>query len=418
MNIEAFKHKLLSAEEANARFKLSEYINAYSPENDRLPVEFLLIEGDVDVAGLSTDDVSDYAPYLIIDGNLKVSGAIEIFSAEGGLDGLMVTGDLHANTLTMGDTYIVVLGSMQIDAYLHTPEPDYESGELYVRGPCQIPFIVQEADNPELNLPNLSSRAWVTPENTLHTWPAKFFGGSKKNYVDDIAGLVAHIDADMRKPPEEQSHFDWWKHLGFNPKRYGPSEKLHRAAWLHGAQTEIDEPPFGCSLAQLKSIEICDMPLVRFPAVVLGSASLEELNLDNCFTNTQEFPDLSGLQQLRRLRLCGNVDKSGQHAPAQPETVRRFLQMPFVALDFLELDYWHASADGKWARRALCAEDLQGIGQHQHLRGVAFYNNGLTDLPDDFFDLKELRFLRLIENISPKLKKKIKQKFPCAKIVL
>ena len=421
MTLQDLTHTLLTGEEAEASYRLSDYINAYTPENGRLPQQCMLIKGDVELTQLHSQDVSATAYYLIIEGNLLVKGAIEILSAEDGLDGLLVTGNVQADTLTMGDTHIVILGDLHLSSYLHTPQPDYESGEMYVAGKSQIPCIVQEDSNPELRFAKLSNKAWVTPEDSLHEWPQEFFDSEEKNYVSDIADLVAHIVQEVNKDPSEQRNYDWFKHLQFNPQRYTSAEKCSWEAWLQGALSEITEPPFGIDLAELKSICLRDLPLKQFPELVLKCHNLEQISLDNCFTYLPDIPDLSALTALRRLRLSGSYDRLSKHAPAPANTVQHFMQMPFTALDFLEIDYWHAIPDdkrpGKFKRRAMLAEDLQGIGRFQQLRGIAFYNNGLTDLPEDFFELQQLKFIRLVEDIDSKLKRKIKKKFPNTKIV-
>ena len=185
------KYQIMDGGAAVERFALDDSFEEYVIERSILPAQIILLEGDIKLHQLLSEAWLELGQFLIIDGNLQVDAAIKFKGEEGGLWGMLVTGDVSAQSMTMEDVHITVAGNLTLAQYLHTPRPDYESGRLYVKGVTAIPYIVQEDLNPELTIPRYETRYWYTPEESDIALHRDFF---RQGSIEDIAAVVAYME--------------------------------------------------------------------------------------------------------------------------------------------------------------------------------------------------------------------------------
>lgn len=407
MNFSIFHHEFLTPQQAKTEFDLNQYfhpdfLRRYLSKDQRI----LVLREDVALASFDGEDLAGDADFVIFQGNLTVKQSIDVSHSDYDILGFLVLGDLKAASLTAGDTFITIKGQAELQRYLYCPRPPYESGEFRVDGKFSVPVYLQEDYNPNLIAPRFECPHQYSIENDIEAWPEEFYDDETKANIKDVEGLVDFILQDTQRPPEQRYFFDWIAAYDLNRKQF------HEAERQTITQGYCDDKNIIANLAEdwlaprlaedLKWLEIADIRIQQLPAQIADCYKLQQIKFDNCFSHLQQLPDLSGLKALRKLEINGGNQDSTRHPVSATQHLKTLLSYDFPRLDYLSINFWNAAtarlANGEINQRpALQASDLTGIGKFQRLKVVSLYGNGLRELPDEFYTLKELRYIRIID---------------------
>ncbi len=421
MEFALYKHNFLTAHQAKAEFNLDQFFHSaflekYLTQESRILVIRQSIELDIfDGADLAGD-----ADFVIIEGNLTVARWIDVSHSEYDILGFFVTGNLSAASLTAGDTYITVAGDVSLERYLYCPRPPYDAGELLVRGKLNVPVYLQEDYNPNVAAGEFNCAQRYTIDNDIDVWPEQFYLDSDKQQIDQVDDLVDFILRDKLLPPEQRYFYDWIAVYDLNRHHFNENQRYLIT------QRYSDEKNVLPGLApdwlaprwheELKALEISDIRIQHLPADISLCTNLEQIKLDNCFSHLQKLPNLLNLKKLRKLEINGSNQDLQLHPASCVSHLRQILSQDFPELDYLSINFWNA-AGARWQngqanqRPALQADDLQGIGRYTQLKVVNFYGNGLSDLPEEFYQLPQLRYIRIIDDLSETCISRLHQQF-------
>jgi Leucine-rich repeat (LRR) protein/predicted DNA-binding WGR domain protein len=198
----------------------------------------------------------------------------------------------------------------------------------------------------------------------------------------------------------------------------------------------IDFPEVLTKIPSLKRLLLGSNSFRTIPDSILNLQNLEELNLDASLCYLDKLPDLSKLKNLKILHGDGLISYTSRPSPKQ-SLLKSFFTIPsleqlyidrhgerkeaFIKKDlFAEIksnlahdperfkefeshlsivpnEVWGDGRKGI-VRPGLTPEYLEGIGQLKNLKVLDLSFNGLTDLPEDLFELTGLQILNLRYN--------------------
>ncbi len=421
MDLSAPPHRYLTPQQAMQEFALvSHFEPGLLVAHLKLTRRILVIERELQLTSAQTQNLLQTQQFVIVVGDFLSETGINLSQASNRLSALLVIGNMRANYLNPGQGLLSITGNLELQRYLHSPRQVQPGLNLQVAKRLLTPVYLQENVDT-----NLVAGEFICPyryhaDDGLSNWPSIYFSDAQRQTVGDCEGLVSHILQEVRKPPELQANFDWVAHYDFNPKRY-PKEQsllLSNAAPCHPAELseQFWPQPSPLQLQRLHTLELSELYTEYLPDWLMQCFNLQQLKLDNCFSYLHELPDLSALRQLRCLEINGSNPDLQRHPVCAQRFVRALMQMELPALEYLSINFWNATP-GHYAhgqensRPALNAQDLIGIGKFRQLKVINFYGNGLSDLPLDFYELQQLRYIRIVDQLTPSCRIKLTAQF-------
>jgi Leucine-rich repeat (LRR) protein len=174
-----------------------------------------------------------------------------------------------------------------------------------------------------------------------------------------------------------------------------------------------------CDLTKLSTLTFMNVPLQQLPEsmtslknlcnlTLFGAKLAFSLNL-NCFPlnslvlsqcNLTEFPDLSGLTNLRMLDLSGNSKL--QEIPVYFTRFEKLINMNLgcCAITSFPEESWRLTSLKSLELRNNNSKNIpENLDQLTNLTSLGFYANILSDLPDSFGNLTNLQTLSLEDNV-------------------
>lgn len=421
MDLAAYRHRFVSPQQALSEFALIRHFEpAYLARQFSRQPRILVIEQALSLSQAEFDHVQTLSDFLIVRGALNAEGGLNLSQVAQSLGCLLVLGDVSARHLTTAQGAITIEGKLELQRYLHLPKQLSEPVELRVSQRLLVPVYLQENPAMKLHADEFICPYRYQTDDGLANWPSSYFADTSRQQIINPDGLVSHILSEVQKPPELQSNFDWIAHYDFNPRRYPAAETqlVSNAPPQHRAQLPIQlgQTLAPAQAARLHSLEFSDVYAQYLPDWLNTCRNLQQLKLDNCFSYLQHLPDLSALIDLRCLEINGSNPDLQRHPVSATRFVRELMQMRLGRLEYLSINFWNATpaffANAQSnTRAALNAEDLHGIANFQHLKVINFYGNGLSDLPEEFYTLKHLRYIRILDQLSPACQQRLSQRY-------
>jgi hypothetical protein len=402
------KQRLLTFSEAKKRFpRFDEHAKTHVLDGHLKLDKILVFEGDTEFELLVESDIvipkssksaatelgskkngpwvssATPAQYLIVNGNLTLEKHFSFLESER-VGGVLVLGNLTADSMQTGDSFIHITGNLNLRSHYHSPRPSYENGVVSVDGVVSVPVTLQEDYNPTLlfNLaPGTQTKAFG-PGELLEFKKRRFF---EDGHLIDVQGLVTFLKKETLKPKEQQKNFDWYTHLSRSSVKYSPGER----EWFNQDVLQYPEESLVPLLnkrllenaAQLRTVEIIGVPFEQFPEGISCCAQLERLELRKVFSHIDTIPDLSQLTQLKSLMMSD--DSNETQTPARQTLVQDLMRHPMASLEYLEISSF--GLDSSKGQGPLDFNCLRGIGAFESLQGIYLMASHLVDLPDDFF---------------------------------
>jgi hypothetical protein len=404
-------YSVLDINDANKRFGIqkifSEYHSRIYEGYNTYLERAVVFEGDAILDSLNEEELSKHGRLLVVTGDLTVNNGFRLLDAEDGIRAVLVLGSVQTPSLTVGSVDFHIQGNLTLERYLHSPRPEYEQGTLNVEGETRVPLIVQESICPYFQCNVVGNTTRFTRDDLS--------GLGKSIYDPDdfyIESFISWVKEESTKDVTKQKGFNWYDYLTQRNKFsiYKAGEQL---ASMTMEQYEIYPAEEFNNKEIFKEVRLANHPLKEFPAQILQCEKLEKLSLLRVLAHI-ELPDLSSLRHLKILEISGEPIYKGSAVSQQ--IVRSVMAMNLSRLQFLELSDFgesdQAMANQK-IRGPLASDYLTGISRFTALQGVDLTNNGLAELPDEFFALnKQLKFANLQYNdFTSDYKKKIKKHF-------
>lgn len=235
---------------------------------------------------------------------------------------------------------------------------------------------------------------------------------------------------------------------------------------------EVDFPEVITQLTSLKKLKIGSNSFRTIPQSITKLLQLEELNLGSSLCYVNELPDLSGLTKLKTLHADGNQSFTERPFSKQ-HLVKSFLTIPnleelhldrfgeeTISVDLEELQelikkapeilkkdmskvnfdedeelngdtrniclfiqekgkdvmsYYNKEDEELRVRDDLNPDYLKGVGNLKKIRILDLSFNGLTSLPEEIYQLKDIQYINLeYNNLPVSQRAKLKTHFPIA----
>ncbi|TWP53878.1 hypothetical protein FKR81_03740 [Lentzea tibetensis] len=142
-------------------------------------------------------------------------------------------------------------------------------------------------------------------------------------------------------------------------------------------------------LARLRTLDLTEAVLGEIPGALLGLTALEELRLDGALGGVPRLPDLAALPRLRVLHVNGHDGDTGRY----PDHDLLDAVWPITTLEELNIGRWGAGRHDR--RPALTGLPDHAFAAMQGLRRLDLSRNELSELPESFYQLRQLQVVDL-----------------------
>lgn len=413
----------ITCTEAENRFKITTNIphertvTEYITKPDR---SVMLVDGDytADTLILSDTSVKDNSGnnicLLIINGNLHVKNEIIFSKYTKGINILYVTGNVIGGSIEIADNYFIIAKDLDVSTFIYAAPATLEEGLLQAKGKTNVKCVIQteEEGNPSIAIKGSNYFSCATDEtddNDKKIIPEKYF--DKYGKAKDIKAVYAFLQkkfsakkeltrillAKTIKPEEKEQIFLIKQNIG-EPyvSRKDKEDKIQEIKVNGFSEKYVGEYP-------------------DIPALLKRFTNLKVLRLDNCFRQLQTPLDLSALSSLQVLEINGrsipyDADRTKELKIIQnTEMVKAFIQSDLPNLTSLSISYMYDE---------LPYEYFNGISRFAQLESLSLYMSNWQEMPDDFWELKNIRFINIINEVEydRKFKKKFKETWPNATI--
>lgn len=224
-------------------------------------------------------------------------------------------------------------------------------------------------------------------------------------------------------------------------------EEISMYSCYYGSETPGIFPEVISKLKNLKSLDLRENFIQEFPEDFLNIQTLEAFSWTGGRLASKLFPDFRRFKNLKKLIIARKFDFWKERIFEMPSLEHLDIRWNKEEKQYFtqeNIDIWEemmaekgaefqdnikrilknkrVEADGRFSYLIVPGmkwEDLHDINKLPNLKYLDLSSNDLTDLPDTFFELKNLEYVNLIYNKFPdELKEKITQSFPNTNVEL